>query len=279
MDKIHHKIACIIGNGGLGDTLTYVGMVNYITTKYNYVIVACMAVYYDQIKYFFRNNKIKLYPINADDNTTMAQFDLMMRSSPIYDIYAFGHYGSKIIDYNQYTKMRMDGTIVNIIYEYPISYYHDVDIPIKYMTEYYIVCYPNSILSIYSELFDKYPKYSIVHQQSSTKSFDIIAHNRININDELVIDVNTNLYEPGHKYYDIAQKFINLKSVIFYSKLVENASALYVLDSCIHAIALIVNIDKAHTKICYQREPRIRYGFNKFKYYLLINNIVFPASK
>lgn len=266
-----NQIACVIGNGGLGDVITYIGMINYLTTKYKAVIVACMKVYYEQFKYFFNNNKIKLYPINMYDNTTMAQYDIMMRTNAIYDIYAFGHYGSKYINYSKYYKKRSDGTIVNILYNYPISYYEDVNIPIEYMTKYFYVSYPPEIIDLYKELFENNPKYILVHQIGSTQKFDIISYNKIDINNTLTIDINKNLYEKGHKYYKIADKFINFKSVIFYTKLVENASALYLIDSCIHAIALVVDVNKASPRICYQRERRIKYGFNKFNYFLLVN--------
>jgi hypothetical protein len=275
---MQNHIAFVIGNGGLGDILTCTGMINYLATKYKIVFVACMKVYYEQLKYFFDNDKIKLYPVNMYDETTMAQFDVIMRTNPIYDIYAFGHYGSKMISYEKYVKVRQDGICANIIYDYPISYYDDVNIPIEYMSKYFHVSYPPEILNLYSELLDKYPKYTVVHQIGSTISFDIIKYNEINIDDNLVIDVNKNLYEVGHKYYDIANKFANLISVIFYTKLIENASSLYLVDSCIHAIALIVNVDNAFPRICYQRERRIKYGFGKFEYFLMVSGIPFRAK-
>lgn len=268
-----NQIACVIGNGGLGDVITYVGMINYLATKYKVVLVACMKVYYEQFKYFFNNDKIKLYPINMYDDTTMAQYDIMMRTNTIYDIYAFGHYGSIYIDYFKYFKKRSDGTIVNILYNYPISYYEDVNIPIEYMSKYFNVSYPHEMIDLYNELLENYPKYVLVHQIGSTQQFDIISYNQIDINETLTIDINKNLYETGHKYHDIAEKFINFKSVIFYTKLVENASSLYLIDSCIHAIALVVNVNKASPRICYQRERRVKYGFDKFDYFLLVNGI------
>lgn len=268
-----NQIACVIGNGGLGDVITYVGMINFLATKYKVVLVACMKVYYEQFKYFFNNDKIKLYPINMYDNTTMAQYDLMMRANAIYDIYAFGHYGSNYIDYSKYYKKRLDGTVVNILYNYPISYYEDVNIPIECMSKYFYVSYPQDIFDLYTELLENYPKYVLVHQIGSTQKFDIVSYNKINLNETLTIDINKNLYENGHKYHDIAEKFINFKSVIFYTKLVENASALYLIDSCIHAIALVVDVNKASPRICYQREHRVKYGLNKFDYFLLVNGI------
>lgn len=263
------SIACVIGNSGLGDMIVCIGIVNYIATKYKHVIVSCTMNNYEQIKTFYNKKNIIVYPVDSDGNTSLYIYDIYMRALKLYDIYAYGHYGAKMIDYDKYYKVDYDNNVKPIIHDYPISYYKDLNFPIDYMTQYFSVTYPNNILKIYDELFNMNEKYIVVHQHGSTYSFDIIKYNNININDVLVIDVNNNLYTIGHKYYSIASKFVGLHSVLYYTKLIENASALYLMDSCIHAIALIADITKANPKICYQREYRTKYGFNKFKYYLL----------
>lgn len=265
-----NKIACVIGNGGLGDMIVCIGIVNYLATKYDKVIVSCMNNTYEQAKYFYNKKNIILYPINKYDNTTMYQYDIMMRNVNIYDVYAYGHYGAREIDYGKYYKKMANGDIKPIIHDYPISYYEDINFPIEYMTKYFSVEYPQYILDSYVEL-KKYGNYAVIHQSSSNMEFDILKHNNLDINSMLIIDVNKNLYNKNHKYYDIANKFVNLRSVIYYTKLIENASSLYLMDSCMHAIALIVNIDNVYPKICYQRESRIKYGFNKFEYFLMVN--------
>jgi len=265
------QIAMVIGNGGLGDTITYIGMVNYLATKYRIVFVACMKINYEQIKLFFNNNLIIPYPIDKNDDTTMRQFDVMMRSVDEYDVYAFGHYGCNYIDYDRYIKVK-DNKIINIIRNYPISYYEDVNLPVEYATKYYTVNYPKEILDIYDDLFKTYPKYVLIHQTGSNAHIDVIKHNKIDIEKLPVIDINKNLYSKGHKYYDICQKFINLRAVVYYTKLVENATSLYLIDSCIHAIALITDVSHASPRVCYQREYRMKYGFDKFDYYLLVKD-------
>lgn len=265
-------IAFVIGNGGLGDMITHIGLVNYLSTQYKNVLVACMIVYYEQAKHFYCNKNIKLYPINKNDNTNMYEFcNLMLRHTNIYDIYALGNYGAVEINNKLYLKTMHNGTVKKIIHDYPISYYEDVNMPIDIMTKYFNVTYPQEIIDLYDILLKNYPIYTIIHQKGSNiPSLDIVKHQRLNIDNTLVIDVNKNLYDKKHKYYDIAQKFVNLPSVIYYTKLVENASELYLVDSCIHAIALVVDVSKAKQKICYQRESRFTYAFGKFKYYHLI---------
>lgn len=267
-----NDIVIVIGNGGLGDMISCIGMVNYLATIYKMVFVACVECYYEHAKTFYTNDKIKVYSINKDNKTTMQQFDIMMRQLAIYDIYSYGHYGAKVINYDNYNKIMPNGEMKKIIHDYPISYYEDVNLPIEYLKKYFHVSYPKEILDLYTELFTNFQNYIVIHQTASNCNFSILKYNKLNINEKLVIDVNKNLYTKGHKFYDIAEKFVNLPSVIYYTKLIENASGLYLLDSCIHAIALIVDINKASPRICYQREYRTKYGFDKFKYYLLVEN-------
>lgn len=266
------KIAFFIGNPGLGDSIVLSGIVNYLATIYDIVYVACIIEFYNQLKLFYTNPKIIIYPINDLFPSHMYEFSTIMWDfKNIYDLYYVGNYGAIQIDICNYVKTLRDETTKKIITNYPISYYDDVSISIECMTKYFSVSYPQEVIEKYEDLLCNYSKYRVLHQIGSNARVDALKHQSINIDDLLTIDVNTNLYPKGHKFYEICEKFVNLKSVIYYAKLLENASELYLIDSCIHALALVVDISKAFPRICYQRETRFNYGIpNKFKYYPLV---------
>lgn len=263
-----NKTAIVIGNGGIGDHITYIGMVNYLSIQYQFVIVACGNDHYEQVRSFFYNKNIIIHCVNGiipQINHTLYRQMMEMLGS-LYDIYAFGHHQTNNQNLMKFTKLMSDMTTRKIIYDYPISYYDDVNIPIDYMTKYFKVNYPDVILKNYEELFMNNKTYIVCHQNSSQLSIDIIKQQHIDIDKILVIDVNKNLYTKNHKFHGIAEKFINLPSVTYYAKLLENASELYLMDSCIHALALVVDISHAKKCICYKRESRFSYAFNKFTY-------------
>jgi hypothetical protein len=257
--------AFVIGNAGLGDIITYIGMVNYLSCQYRRVFVACMAPTYNQVKLFFHKKNIIVYPINRHTRTNMYAFHDMMVSSGLYDIYAFGHYGALSVDVTTYTKVMKNGKRRIILYDYPQSYYDDAKIDIKVMREYFSVKYPENIEKMYNDFFALNIPYTVVHQTGSTVTQNLVEYYNLDIDKRLIIDVEKNLYPNEHKFHDIAQQFVRLPSVIYYTKLIENANELYLIDSCIHAIALVVDL-KAKVKICHKRAPRIKYAFNKFKY-------------
>lgn len=266
------KYAYIVANDGLGDSIAIIGMVNFLATKYEKVYVTCLNKYYQQITKFYDNPKIIVEPYNRCSNIDLYKYSrMLMQFQKIYDIYMIGNYGAVSVDMEKYIKQMPDGSVRRIITNYPTSYYSDVNIPIEYMTKYFHINYPKEILEIYDELLNNYPTYTVVHQNGSNSTIEIIKHNNLDIENTLTIDVNKNLYPKGHKFYDICQKFINLPVVLYYGKLLENATSIYVIDSSIHVLALIVNIEKATTRICYSRTPLFAYGIpNKFTYYNII---------
>jgi len=270
MREIKSNIAYIIGNAGLGDSITLIGMANYLATKYKYVFFVTSNDKYENVKLFFDNPKIIVYRYD-EKKTNMFEFEVMMRQfANKYDIYALGHFGNiKLDKNNKYIKMIPDGRIKKIITNYPKSYYEDVNMPISIMTDYFSVSYNDDTLEKYTDLLNNEPIYRVVHHVGSNAQANMISMFDINIEEMLTIDVNTNLYPKEHKYYKICQKFINLPKITNYEKLLENASEIYVMDSCIHALALLVNINKAYPRICLKRTPQFNYGIqNKFVYYM-----------
>jgi len=266
------KFAYVVANDGLGDSISIIGMVNYLATKYERVYVTCLNKYYKQMTHFYDDPKIILEPYNRKSMIDLYKYSKIINQfKTLYDIYMLGNYGAVAIDMEKYIKQMPDGSIRRIITDYPTSYYSDVDIPLEYMTKYFKINYSDEILKIYDELLTNYPEYIVVHQTGSNATIDIIKYNNLNIDETLTIDVNRNLYPKEHKFHSICEKFINLSVILYYGKLLENATGIYVIDSSIHILALIVNIEKAKTRICYSRNPLVAYGIpNKFFYYNII---------
>lgn len=271
MREVKSDIAYIIGNAGLGDTITLIGMTNYLATMYEQVYLVTSDDKYDSVKLFFDNPKIIVCQYKRSETNMFAVDEMMRIYENIYDIYALGHFGSiKIDKFDKYVKMLSNGEVKKIITNYPKSYYEDVGIPISVMTEYFYVSYDEKLLKDYEELFNNYQNYRVIHQDGSDTKINVIKMFDIDIEEMLTIDVNRNLYPNGHKYYEISQKFINLPKITNYAKLLENASELYLMDSCIHALALIVNIERVYPRICLKRASRCNYGIpNKFVYYMI----------
>lgn len=266
-------VAVLIANAGLGDSITMIGMANYISTKYKYLLFSTTEQYRKIVELFFTDNpKIIVYAIDRHFPENMFVYDMEMHKyANQYDIYSLGHFGTVNIDQDTYYKKMRDGTIRKIINDYPVSYYSDLRIPIEVMTKYFSVTYPDEILKKYELLFNTKEKYRVLHQIGSTGSIDMLSQMCIDVDDMLTIDVNKNLYPKEHKYHEICDVFVNLPSIVYYAKLLENACELYLMDSCIHALGLIVDISKANPRVCIKRTPKFDYGIpDKFQYLYVV---------
>lgn len=267
MNNNKKRIAYVIGNGGLGDMMACIGIVNYLATQYAYVFVASMHKQSQSAIYFYDKKNIIVYDIEIL-NTQMAEFDRIMRKIRLsdYDVYAFGHYGCDYVDYKKFVKYTSDKQLKPILWEYPLSYYDDLGLPREYMKKYFTVSYSDDILAIYDDLLKHYQPYTVIQQDCSGGRFDIINYRNYDINKKLVIDVNKNLYQEGHKFYDIAQKFINLRVIPQYVKLIENASELYFVDSCVFTLSCVCDLSKPFPKVCYHREQRTKFCMCEYEY-------------
>ena len=93
--------------------------------------------------------------------------------------------------------------------------------------------------------------YIFIHNESSRgiafSIEEIENKTKLHRNQILFINTEKNVYLPGHPFYDLASKFI-MKPLVFYKNVIINASQIFVSDSCIFCLCLILNIK---TDKCY----------------------------
>jgi hypothetical protein len=259
-----HKNAFFLCNMVIGDMIVTTGIVEHLTTIYNTVTVVCRAEHAHflyklhegnaKIRHFIYKNEFKT------NNLWTFPRELTDEINKTMDIYAVGHYSEN-------GKMS----------SFPSSYYDDCNIPIEYMKSKVNIKIPIQMQNIYNEL-KKYGKYVVLQQNGSTCSLDLINNFKININRCLTIDVNKNLYQKNHKFYEISNKFINLQNPFWYKPLLENAFEIYMIDSCLHALTFLIDISHVSKKICAYRSDIYDLNDNKIEY-VELENIKLPNDK
>lgn len=259
--------ALFIGNSGIGDHMCYIGIVRDLAKKYDVVVVGCTNASYDQVKQFYKEKNIFIYKFEDHHMTLNSYYFTMTRLIGVFDLYAVGHYGG--ISFNQmtYIKVKQTGEKIMAIYDFPYSYYDDLGYPRivtdKLLRNIDFIC-PKETIQKYDEL-KKYGNYAVIHEESSNADLDIVGREHIDIDKMLCIDINKNRYQKGHKYYDIADKFVNLHCILEYRELLENAKEIYLIDSCLHALSLLVDL-KATKKVCYTKQTDFYYAMDKYEY-------------
>ena len=98
---------------------------------------------------------------------------------------------------------------------------------------------------------------------SSSSTKGIPFETKWNIDNILTIDPNRNYYKSDHKWYSIAETYVN-KPCLSYINIIENAKEIHVTDSSFYCLACFTN-NNANVKLCYDRNTGIvnyKYNFN-----------------
>lgn len=233
------KKAFFLGHLGLGDTINTIGLVRYLSTCYDKVIVVVKTCYQANIVPMFGDDEsIELKFIQTDQELSPAfgasqsKFDQLTEGC---DLFRVGYH-------------KMEGRY-HRINSLPFNFYEDVNLPINYFWDYFYLPETDKSKQLF-QLTNNQP-YIFVHNQSSQKlefSAEIIK-NKLQLDSDKImfINPNYNMYQQEHPFYNNAAQFLNLL-IIDYVDLIINSKALVLTDSAFFCLALQLPIK---TDQCY----------------------------
>ncbi len=227
-----NKSVFILSHLGMGDHLTHIGLYRYLSTLYDRVTIVVKKHYVNNMKMILSDDKcIDFYECDKDADISPlfgATYDKFEDVTRDYDaILTLGFHKS--------SSANMD-TI-------PFSFYSDAKIDSDVFWEYYFMqTHPESIK--YYEILkgsDDVSTYIFIHNTcSSGEVFDFDCVEKclgISRDDILFLSVGACAYEHGHKFFDIANKFIGLP-LPYYKIVMENAAKIVVSDSSFFCMGL-----------------------------------------
>lgn len=228
--------ALVISHMGLGDHIGLIGAIRYIAAQHDETVVVCKRPNADNVASFFADNpSIKLWIVDAPysvhpTNTTAG--DVVPVDPKIFaSVYRSGFY--------TYPRNSFD--------DLPKNFYRDMNIDPTVRHTYFHVPTTQEARDLYEHIKDI--PYVFVQQSSSSHSTPLVTWDIDNV---LTIDPNTNLYTAGHRWYDLAQRFVNQK-FIHYTLVLQNAKEVHTVDSSFYCMACYLPL-KAEVKRCYSRE-------------------------
>lgn len=209
--KLNKKVVFLC-HTGLGDHILLNGAVNYLSMFFDVNLVT-LKEYASQLQELYsNNNKVKLVCV---DNPAIYLNTLVHEECFLY---VSGGYRDQIGQTNSKNS-------------YPKCFYDELDIPFEYCKKYFDISGINDILEPPDQ------PYIFIHEKYSAGHVDIFG----NLNtDKLVIDPNKNHYEKGHKFYEIAEKYIKPKSIFKLKNVIENADELHMVESSIMCLTLFL---------------------------------------
>ena len=249
-----NKCAVIYSHLGLGDNVMNVGMVNYLSTKYEIILFIIYKHNFIDVNTFFEKNK-KIILIGIQSYLSGQE---IINKYPNYDYYFSG-----------YIKDNDKKKYIN----FPYCFYDDCNIERSIIYKYF-----NCDTTDNSKLLLNYVKNtkfifinnycSSGEQISMTNIFKNILKN-IDTNEYLIINNRINYYNENDEKYKIADKFIFDKNqrllLSDYKLILENAYINCITDSCYFSLAIQCNLNRNNYLI-------VRKGHEYMNYRQLIND-------
>ena len=224
--------AFVLTHLGLGDNITAIGMVRYLSTCYDEVKVVCKTRNRENLELFYGDDtSIKIYDVNNDKNISPKlgfNINKFKKITEGYDLYLTGAHNFK------------RGFNINTL---PFCFYEQINLDPQILWSYFHIPILNESINLYNNI--KNNKYIFIHNTASTGNvFSIeLVEKKLNINRNDIIFINPckNIYSKNHKFYNLANKFINHK-LSYYTETIKNANYNIFSDSSFMCMALNLEI-------------------------------------
>lgn len=227
------KKAFVLTHLGLGDNITAIGMIRYLSTAYDEVKVICKTNNYKNVELFYSDDpNIIVVPVENDYCVSPRYgFDMntFINNTRGYKVYACGFHNIQNIQWN-------DASI-------PFCFYEQLKLSPQIFWDYFYIPKFNKGEELYKKV--KNIDYVFVHNSSSQGEVFTInfVESKINKNrnEILFINPNVNCYNENDKYFSLAKEFIGHK-LPYYVDVIKNAQYNLFSDSSFMCMAINLEI-------------------------------------
>ena len=235
-----YKKAFVLTHLGLGDNITSIGAIRYLSTCYDKVYVVCKNKYKKNVQLFYHDDdSIEIYPVNSDKDISPKHgfnIDKFKKITTDMDVYLAG---SHCVETRHSYK------------DLPLNFYKDMNIPDSYFKDYFYIYTTKQSKELFSCLKDI--EYVFIHNTASNgEIFNLIdIENKFKFNryNTYVINPNKNEYNKHDSFFELAEVFLN-KPLPFYITTIINASRIIMTDSSFYCMSALLPIktDKCYLK-------------------------------
>lgn len=234
--------AFVLTHLGLGDMITSIGLVRYLSSSYDSVSVVCKSAHAHNMRMFYSDDPTIQLHIQNDDSEISPVYGFPKSD---FDALTAGH---TVIAVGNHAYGL--GKQVHECKYLPYNFYADAGVQSSvFWTYFHTASQPESIV-LYKSLPQGIP-YVFIHSGTSTgpvfTAEQIERHFAIDRNTTLFLDVATNVYTPDHPFYAIADNILN-RPLAYYKDTIIHAAFVIVSDSSFFCFAIQLPIESPH---CY----------------------------
>jgi hypothetical protein len=224
------KTAFVLTHLGLGDIITAIGAVRYLSTCYDKVIVVCKEKNKRNMELFYGDDEtIELYPVVNDNHISPRMgfnYNSFKEITKNMDLYLAG----------AHCLTKQPEPYADL----PFNFYKDMGINEKYYREYFHINIPQESKILFNKL-KNVSKYIFIHNSASTgevfKIEDMENKFKFDKKHTLVVNPCSNMYNKNDPFYALAQSLVN-HPLPFYVDVIINANKVIMTDSSFFCITL-----------------------------------------
>jgi len=241
--------AYFLSHNGLGDNITNIGAINFLSQYYETIYLLCKSNNYENLKLLFYNKPVVLVQFDkSQEDNECNKIIATIYDNTNYDIYISGWCHKKLFYKRRVTNKDIINYNVNknytIKYEHIYDFYNDLGLDLYIYYNYFYINSSEESIKLYNDI-KHYKNIIFLHTLSS--NYEVSLDDVINIHkdkdDSILICANKNVYDKTNQKYDICQKYVYLL-VAQYIDIIKNASEIYVIDSCFSCIVFPLHGNK-----------------------------------
>ncbi len=227
---------------GLGDNFTCNGLVRYLSTVYDKIVVPVKKNNIKNVRDMFSDDKtIELMEVESDRDVSITYGCPIEKFKEITN-----GYDVKLCGFHNYFFTQKEPKII------PYCFYSDINIPYNVFWDYYYIPTKQESEDLYNEIkLNNIDKYVVIHTKTSVMECftveQIEKHFKIDRQTTFIINLSNTVYKPGDKFYELSMK-LDFKSVLSYKKIIENADLIIMCDSSFFCMSMNLDIK---TDKCY----------------------------
>jgi len=233
--------AYILSHNGLGDNITMIGAVNFLTQYYEHVYLLCKDNNAKNVATFFQNKSIHIIPFDGKNEyysvTRILQEASENTSNDIFIAGFINILKLQRVTNQKFLQYKPDDKHYIVKWAHIRDFYHDIGLDLSVYYEYFDILSP----SITSIPHDPIEEYDIIFMHTKTSNNEIqlpsVITKYINDDKAIIICANKNVYPSDHPKYELANKYINIP-IAYYIEIIKNATEIHVADSCFSCIII-----------------------------------------
>jgi hypothetical protein len=224
------KNAYFLSHNGLGDNITNIGAVLYLTQFYDTVFLLCKDKYESNVKLLFANKRVVTVPFDSLSEKMECRRILAASTddrfiSGCHKLYARSRITQAIPP--------LESPSIDLKYPHITQFYTDIGLTPAVYVNYFDIESTEQSRRLYTDI----QQYNIVflHTQGSNRRIDVDVSKYERDPAYILICANKTLYDPSHPLYAIAARYTNVP-VAHYIDIIKHANIIHVIDSCFSCI-------------------------------------------